>query len=641
MRYTSTSLKKRVRIFLACVCCALVIISGRLVYVQLFQAQSLRLLAAEQWYRDLPLEARRGAIFDRNGVLMTQSTLTYCIYVRPVAVQDASQVARVLADNLAMDYDFLLRRVQNKSQSEHLIKMQVEKDVAIRIVQQRVPGIYISQTFRRDYPLGATAGQVLGIVSIDGRGQAGIEAFYDSLLRGVNGRSAVASDLRGRPRACGTEFFVPSLPGHNMVLNIDAQIQRLVQDVLEKAHYEQGAQNVSALVMCIQSGGVVASASAPFFDMNDQPRNDAMRLMNEIKNLPMVNVLEPGSTFKIITLAAALEEGLTDENERFHCAGFHIIDGERVRCWKAKGHGSQTLAEGVMQSCNKVFMELGMRLGVERFYDYLRRFGIGRKTGIDTYGEPSGLLLDPRYVRPVDLARIAFGQAIAVSPIQFQNVLNAIVGDGILRTPRIVNNIPTLPGAVTAPNRGRIVSPETARRVREMMISVVNTGSGKHAGHAGFNIGGKTGTAQKYRDGIIDQGKYISSFIGFIEVAGVARYSVFVMVDEPSKAGYYGSIVAAPYVGQIFAGIIQIMNLPADPNLPGPFIPEWLLPPNAPPPLVTLPDVSGMQLFEAVAKLQTMGFFVQVSGTGVTANRTFPNAGSRLRNGEPVVIVTG
>jgi len=616
------------------------VISGRLVYVQLFQAQSLRMLAAEQWYRDLPLMAQRGSIFDRNGVLMTQSTLTYSIYVRPVAVTDSSRVASVLSEHLGMDYNFLKSRAENRSASEHLIKMQVEKEVAMNIVATRTDGIFISQTFNRYYPLGATGGQVLGMVSIDGRGQEGIEAYYDRILRGIDGRSAIASDLRGRPRAGAQEFFVPGIAGHDMHLNIDATIQRITQDVIARAHYEQGAQNVSALVMDITTGGVVASAAAPFFDMNDRPRHDALRLMNEIKNLPLLNVLEPGSTFKIITLAAAIEEGLTHEGEKFSCPGFKMIDGERVRCWRSKGHGTQTLAEGVMTSCNNVFMELAMRLGVERFYYYLERFGIGRKTGVDSFAEPSGLVLNPRYVRPVDLARIGFGQAIAVSPIQFQNVVGAIVGDGVLRTPRIVNSIPAMPGAVVAPSQGRIISEDTARRVREMLLGVVNQGSGKHAGHAGFHIGGKTGTAQKYRDGIIDQGKYISSFIGFLAVDGVARYSAFVMVDEPSRAGYYGSIVAAPYVGQIFEGIISHLNLPPDPNIPGPFIPEWLLPPNAPPPLVTMPDVSGQHIVEALAQLQTLGFVVEISGTGMTATGTFPANGSRLRHGEPVVIRT-
>ncbi|MCL2228629.1 MAG: penicillin-binding transpeptidase domain-containing protein, partial [Firmicutes bacterium] len=431
-----TSQKRRLKCFCAVCCCVLAVISGRLIYVQLFTASSLRILAAEQWYRDLPTMARRGNIFDSNGVLMAQSVLTYSIFVRPVAVDNPDRVAQILSDNLGLPFDFLRSRATNRSASEHLIKMQVEKDVAMNIVRNREPGILISPTYRRDYPLGHVGGQVLGMVSIDNRGQEGIEAFYDQFLRGIDGRVAVASDIRGRPIPNGQQFIVPPVPGKDMHLNIHSGVQAMVQDVIGRALVDHGAKSVSALVMNVQTGAVVASAAAPFFDMNNQPRHDAALLMSGIKNLPMINVLEPGSTFKILTLAMALEEGLISDADRFTCPGFRVIDGERVRCWRAKGHGTQTLAEGVAQSCNAVFMDLGLRLGVERFYYYLERFGIGRKVGIDSFAEPSGLLLPKQYVRNVDLARIAFGQAIAVSPIGFQTVLNAIIGDGILRTPR-------------------------------------------------------------------------------------------------------------------------------------------------------------------------------------------------------------
>ncbi|MDR0462021.1 MAG: PASTA domain-containing protein [Christensenellaceae bacterium] len=640
MQYTLTSQKKRLRILFATFACILLVISGRLVYVQLFTAQSLRLLAAEQWYRDLPLMAKRGGIYDANGMLMAQSTLTYSIYVRPVAVTNPERVATVLADHLGMSYDFLLAKAKNRGASEHLIKMQVEKDVALEIARHNEDGIFLSQTYRRDYPLGATGGQVLGLVSIDNHGQEGIEAYYNKYLRGVDGRSAVESDLRGKPLKNGSQYYVPSLDGHDLNLNIDANIQRMVQDVIQKAYIDQGAKNVSALVMDVATSGVVASASAPFYDLNNQPRDNVAELLAGIKNLPMINVLEPGSTFKIITLAAAIEEGLTKESDRFNCPGFRMIAGERVKCWRSKGHSTQTLAEGVAQSCNCVFMDLGLRLGVDKYYEYLAKFGIGKKVGIDTFAEPNGLILDKKFVREVDLARIAFGQAIAVSPIQFQTVLNAIVGDGIMRTPRIVNNVDGVPDAITTPNRGKILSDKTCERVRELMYGVVNVGSGKHAGHAGFNIGGKTGTAQKYKNGIIDQGKYISSFIGFLTVDGKAKYTAYLMVDEPSKQGYYGSIVAAPYVGQIFGEIIAYKGFKPDPNIKGPFIPEWLVAPNAPPPLVTLPDINGMELYKAIALLQTMGFYIDVDGDGDKALGTFPEKGSRLKIGEPVVVLS-
>jgi stage V sporulation protein D (sporulation-specific penicillin-binding protein) len=640
MQYTFTSQKKRLRVLFVCFSCALVVLTGRLVYVQLFTAQSLRVLAAEQWYRDLPLMAKRGSIYDANGVLMAQSTLTYSVYVRPVAVQNAERVAEILAEHLGMSYDFLLAKVKNRSASEHLIKMQVEKEVALEIAMHNEAGIFLSQTYRRDYPLGSTGGQIMGLVSVDNNGQEGVESYYNDYLRGIDGRSAVQSDLRGKPLKNGTQYYVEGKSGNDVHLNVDANIQRIVQDIINKAYIEQGAKSVSALVMDVATSGVVASASAPFYDLNNQPRDDVSWLLSGIKNLPMINVLEPGSTFKIITLAAALEEGLTTETDRFYCPGYRMIAGERVKCWRSRGHGSESLVEGVAQSCNCVFMDLGLRLGVEKYYEYLSKFGIGKKVGIDTGAEPNGLILDKKFVREVDLARIAFGQAIAVSPIQFQTVLNAIVGDGIMRTPRIVNHIDGAPNAVPTPNRGKILSDKTCERVRNLMYGAVTVGSGKHAGHAGFNIGGKTGTAQKYKDGIIDQGKYISSFIGFITVEGKAKYTVYLMVDEPSKQGYYGSIVAAPYVGQIFDEIIKYKKWTPDPNIKGPFIPEWSALPNDTIPLVEMPDVEGMELYKAVALLQAKGFFVDVDGDGDTAKSTFPSKGSLLKTGEPVVVVS-
>jgi stage V sporulation protein D (sporulation-specific penicillin-binding protein) len=640
LRYTQTTLKKRVRAFLLCIFCILFALTGRLVYIQLFTGSALRALAAEQWYRDLPLMAKRGNIYDRNGVLMAQNTLTYSVYVRPVAVTEPERAASVLAANLGLTYETVLAKVQNRGASEHLVQMQVEKPVAMKIIAENVGGILISQTYRRDYPLGAVGGQVLGLASVDNQGQSGLEVYYDKYLRGIDGRAAVESDLRGKPIKNGTEFYTPSTDGYDLRLNVDAAIQKILQDIVQTAYEDQGAKNVSALIMDIDSGGVIASGAAPFYDMNNQPRDNAAELLGQIKNLPMLNVLEPGSTFKIITLAAAIEEGVVSENDRFNCPGYRIIDGERVKCWRTRGHGVQTLAEGVCHSCNCVFMDLALRLGTDKYYEYLKKFGIGQKTGVDSFAEPGGLLLDKKWVRNVDLARIGFGQAIAISPVQFQTVVGAIVGDGTLKTPRIAKSINGLTDAVTAPDRGKILSENTCTRVKDLLYGVVNQGSGKHAGRAGYAIGGKTGTAQKYKDGIIDQGKYISSFIGFLSVDGKAKYSAYIMVDEPSKMGYYGSLVAAPYVGQMFEKMIEYLEIPPNPDIPGPFIPDYLNPPAKPEPLVELPSVEGLPLFEAIGKLQALKFFVETDGDGDTAIGTFPAKGSMLKSGEPVVIIT-
>jgi stage V sporulation protein D (sporulation-specific penicillin-binding protein) len=640
MQYTATSLKTRLRVFFIVIICVAVTITGRLCYVQLFRASALRFLAAEQWYRDLPLMAKRGNIYDRNGILMAQSTLTYSVYVRPVAVTNPENVAQVLSSHLKTDYNLMLSKAKNRGASDHLIKMQVDKSTAMEIVAHNENGIYISQTYNRDYPMGSTAGQVLGLVSVDSHGQGGVEAYYDTFLRGIDGRTAVQSDLRGRPIKNGETYYTPSIDGNNMVLNLDAQIQRAVQDICKRAYDDQGAKNVSALVMDMETGGVLASCAAPYFDMNMQPRENVTELLEQVKNLPMVNVLEPGSTFKIITLAAAIEEGITNESELFSCSGARMIGSERVKCWKSTGHGTQDLAHGVMTSCNCVFMDLAIRLGVDKYYEYLNKFGIGKKSGIDSFAEPSGLILKKETVRPVDLARIGFGQAIAISPIQFQSIMGAVVGDGILKTPRIVNHIENAPNVIQNPVKGRILSQKTVDRVRDMLYGVVSEGSGKHAGIEGFHVGGKTGTAQKYKDKIIDQGKYISSFIGFLTVDGRAKYSAYLMVDEPMKNGYYGSVVAAPYVGQIFNEIVDILSLKRDPNIHAALIPEWSTLPFALAKLVPMPDIAGMQIQKAITTLEMLGFFVEVDGDGALCTGSFPKAGSLLQKGEPIVVLT-
>jgi len=620
---------RRTKVFLVAVLCVLTALSGRLFYIQLISSNMLQLRASEQWYRDLPLMARRGNILDTNGRIMVESVPTYAVYVRPVAVTDADMVARVLSGLLPVSFDTVYTRATNRRASEWIIKMQIDRSTAIRIIAHNLDGVFLSQTYRRHYPMGVVGGQVLGIVSVDNHGQEGIEAFYNDILRGRDGRLATPSDLRGVPLRDGVDFFVPGIPGRDLVLNIDAGIQNIVQAAITRAYHEQAAQAVGALVFDIQTGGIVASASAPFFDMNDQPRDDITQLLAQMRNLPIVNVFEPGSTFKVLTIAIAIEEGLVDFDETFNCPGFRIINGERVRCWKTKGHGAQDLAASVRNSCNATIMDLALRIGVDKYYEYLQRFGIGIKTGVDFYGESAGLVLPKRYIRPVDLVRIGFGQAIATSPIQLVTAFAAIVGDGILRTPRFVREIPHAGTTVTSAERGRVISPETSARVRELLYGVVETGSGKRAAQNGFAIGGKTGTAQKYLDGVIAQGKYISSFLSFISVGGTPRYVVFLYVDQPSRQGYYGGIVAAPYVGQIYAEMIRYLGLRPDPNL----VTETPAP-------VTIPSVAGMALFDAMTLLRSHGFFVHVSGDGLTARGTHPVVGESLPRGSPVEIRT-
>lgn len=632
--YTATSERRRLLSFLIVALCVVLAVSGRLIWLQVFTGQLLQIRASEQWYRDLPLQAKRGDILDINGNVMAQSTLTYSVYLRPVAVVDKENTARTLSAVLSLDYSAVLKKAESRTVSEWLIKMQVEKDTAFNLISKNLDGVYLSQTYKRTYPYGSVAGQVLGLVSIDGRGQEGIEAYYNDYLMGTDGKIATESDLRGVRVEGGREYYIPSVDGADITLNIDAYIQNILQSTVEKARTEQMAKSVSALIMDVETGGIVAGGASPYYDLNNQPRDDPAVLLSQIKNLPIINVLEPGSTFKIITLAAAIEEDVVDlERDRFDCAGARTIAGERIRCWRSRGHGHQTLAEGVQNSCNCVFMELALRVGIDKYYEYLQRFGLGEKSGVDFFGEPSGLLLDKKWVRIVDLARIGFGQAIAVSPIQFLSAVIAIIGDGNLRTPQFVGS-----GSV----KRQIVSASTSETVRRLLYGVVTNGSGKKASVSGYKIGGKTGTAQKYKDGIIDQGKYISSFLGFLSVSGKPKYACYLYVDEPGTGVYYGSIVAAPYVGQIFSAITKYKNMPYDYSAKVEPVMNWGTGQMEyyETRFEFVPDVTGLTIVEAIAKISALGLFVEIDGGGDKAAGSFPSAGTQIKVGEPVVIFT-
>ncbi len=626
--YTNTSEKRRLFSFSIIALAVVMLLSGRLIWLQLFTGYALKVKAAEQWYRDLPLMAERGTIYDANGVVMAESKVTYSVYLRPVAIIDKEETAKEISSILSMSYDNILRKAESKTVSEWLIKMQVDKETAMKLTSKNLDGVYLSQTYTRDYPLGSVGAQVLGIVSVDSNGQEGIEAYYNDYLKGYDGKIATESDLRGIKIEDGKEYYVPSIPGQDLTLHIDAEIQNILQNTILKAKEEHKAKSVSGLIVDIETGGIVASASAPFYDLNDQPRDDILTLLTDIKNLPIINVLEPGSTFKILTLAAALEEGVVSLDDTFTCHGHKTISGEKIKCWKTKGHGEQTLAEGVNNSCNVVFMELALRLGVEKYYDYLEKFGIGIKSGVDFFGESSGLLLPEDSVRDVDLARIGFGQAIAISPIQFISTVSALVGDGILRTPEFVKSI----DGVDAPSneKGRIVSEETSKTVRELLYGVVTDGSGKKASVSGYQIGGKTGTAQKYENGVIAQGKYISSFLGYLSVENNPKYACFIYVDEPSTGVYYGSLVAAPYVGEVFGQITKNKDLSLNPE----YINED---DNV---MIKIPDIVGLGIEEAASLLADLGFFIEVDGEGDKIINSFPVQGTVVKKGEPIVLVT-
>lgn len=535
----------------------------KLIYVGAVRAGDLRVKALEQWYRDVPIRAERGAILDRNGVVLAASSTVYTLYARPVEIPLKEQAARILSETLELDYETLKGKLDSRS-SEITLKRGVDKQKMLEIVDSGVPGIYVSEDIKRVYPYGDFLTQVLGFTSSDVVGQTGLEAYYDKFLQGTDGYVLTAADLVGRKLPEGETYYTEGTPGADMYLNIDVNVQSIVENAVERAMLNHSAKAVGAIVMECDTGNILAMAQAPSFDLNEVPRDDVKTLLEMSRPKLISDVFEPGSTFKIITSALAIEAGLVNDSKRYYCGGSMSVDNQKIRCWRPQGHGSQTFAEGVKNSCNCVFMQAAMELGVDRFYEGLAAFGVTEKTGIDMSGEGAGLTIPQSSVKNVDLARIGFGQAVAMTPIELLCAAAAAVNGGYKVTPKLVAKIEDESGILLTgeePRGKRVISEKSSEILRGMLEAVVLEGSGKNAAVDGVRIGGKTGTAQKYENGQIARGKYISTFIGFAP-ADDPEYIALFMVDEPVGA-YYGGVVAAPYVGEIYLNMFEYLGYPS------------------------------------------------------------------------------
>lgn len=597
--------------------------------MQCLNSNFLNIKAAEQWLRDVPLKANRGEIYDCNGVCIAANKTTYDIYVRANSVENSAQVASFLSEMLELDENETLAKVCDKTKSEVKIKSQVDESVAKVIIEKNLSGVVFSLNSKRDYIFGNLLTQILGYTTIDGIGQAGLEAYYNEFLTGIDGKIFSEGDVIGRKLDSNLTYYEEAISGLNLGLNIDVEIQNIVENILERVVLEQKCKNVICVVIDPNNGNVIAMSTKPSFDLNDVPRDDVAYLNELSKNYPVVNVVEPGSTFKLITLSAALELGLTNENETFYCPGYRIVDGQKIKCWKTTGHGHQTLTDGVCNSCNCVFMDLAQRVGTERLYEYIEKFGFGSKTGIDFFAESTGIIMAEKNVKNVDLARIGFGHAIAVTPIQLICAVCSIVNGGTLYTPHIANSISndsTIVKSFDAEIKNTTISAETSNIIKKMMKAVVEHADGANASIAGYQIGGKTGTAQKYENGVIAQGKYVSSFVGFGPFEN-AKYAILLMVDEPSNGAYYGSIVAAPYAKEIFKNIFEIKNIEKTEEAEEIFC--------------EMPDVVGKNVAEAISTIKKAGLYVEVDGDGTFVLQQLPKAGTRIKVGSVVLIKLG
>ena len=625
MKTGSCTMRKRILIAFIMLCVVFAALFGRLFYLQIVDGKMLLSRAAEQWYRDLPLKASRGKILDRGGSVLAGNSDVFTLYARPNAVKDKENVAAEIASALELDAESVLKKLES-SVGEVTIKRKIDAETAYALREKNIGGLYYTLDTERNYPLGSTSSQILGFTNIDNVGQSGLESYYDKYLTGIDGYAYTTTDMAGREVEGGVTRYVPSIPGCDVTLSVDMNIQSFAQSAVETAATEFSARSASMVVMDVNTGGIVAMAKSPSFDLNDPPRND-LDLLNELsRNTMIVDMYEPGSTFKIFTTAAAIEAGVVSDNDSFYCAGSRTVDGQRIRCWRSIGHGSQHLAEGVKNSCNCVFMDLALRLGTDRFYSALDNFGLGKKTGVDFAGESSGMLMNKSNVKTVDLARIGFGQAVAVTPLQLIAGVSSIVNGGTLYKPYLVQKVSSYDGMTIAERAPevvrRTVSEATSARMREYLLGVVQSGGGSKAGVDGYAIGGKTGTAQKYVNGGIAQGKYVSSFIGFAP-ANDPKYAVLMIVDEPQGYMYYGSLVAAPYAGRVFKSIFEYECI--EPTL------------AVDKQYVLMPDVIGKSIADAAAELEAAGLNVECIGEGEVIAQT-PIAGTRVAVSDTVLI---
>ncbi len=525
-------------------------------------------LAIDQWTRDLPVRALRGDITDRNGVVLAKSQTTYDIYIRPRMIKDEEKAASELSAILGIDEKKLFEKLNKKNTSEFTVALSVSEEKMKLISSLDISGVYYSISSSRVYPYGSLCSQVIGFTSIDGKGQSGIEKYYDEVLSGENGKILTETDLLGIELEDGTAYIQKGVDGLDVELTISYKIQSVAENALKRAMIAYEPKSASSIVMDATSGEILAMASLPSLDLNELPRDDVEKLFALSRNRLISDIYEPGSTFKVLTAAMNIEEyskgnkNAFSNKHIFSSYGVRVIDGQKIKCWTKHDngkHSNQTLKEALQNSCNPVFVDIATSLGKDTVYKYLSAFGYGKQSGIDFVGEESGMLLSKSSAKLCDVARIGFGQTIAVTPLQLINATTAAINGGKLFEPHLIKSIKRN-GVTLYESSSKVISrpisKNTSEIMREYLYSVVEEGGGKNAKVEGVTVGGKTGTAQKYVNGKISQGKYVSSFVGFFPVES-PKYVVLVVIDEP-LGSYYGSVVAAPVAKEIIEGIVSL-----------------------------------------------------------------------------------
>ena len=627
---------KRIRITLLIIIVCLIIILGKVFYIQVFEYKKLNNLANNLWSRNLVIGANRGRIITSDNITVADNITTVSLVVVPNQIKNKDDVVKDLAKILDVSEDKISEHVMKKSSVEivHPEGRQLSFAVADKINELNYDGVYLLKEGKRFYPYGNLLSHVVGYVGIDNQGLSGLEVKYDEYLTGKNGAIKYFSDAKGN-KLDKSSVYVEPTNGLDLYLTINYNIQAAVERELDNVINKYDADGAWAIVMDPNNGEILALASKP--DFNPANYQDySIETIN--RNLAIWATYEPGSTFKIITLAASIEEKTVDLlNDTFYDGGSVNVEGARIRCWKAGGHGAQTYLQVVQNSCNPGFVSLGNKLGKEKLFSYINNFGFGKKTGIDLNGESSGILFSLNNVGPVELATTAFGQGISVSAIQQITAVAAAINGGTLYKPQIVKRIvePNT-GEIVLENKPQIVrkvvSNETSATVRMALETVVAYGTGRNAYIEGYRVGGKTGTAQKVKNGIYMKGNYILSFIGFLP-ADNPQAIVYVAVDNPKGITQYGGTVSAPIAKNIMIDIIDELKIaPSNYTLDKTY--NWY-----DIKYTTIPDVIGLEITEA--KKQLKNLIVEYSGSGKIVKTISPSPGTYVKENSTIKILLG
>lgn len=593
--YQIANMTVKKRILLVFIGCIIVFVTMiiRLVYVQFFLHESLTEKATDSWLRDITFTADRGLILDKQGEVLVDNVSAPSVVVVPRQVANAEKTAEYLAEILQMSYDKALENVTKhaKSVSIHPEGRKISEEQAEMLRELNLSGVYLAKDSKRFYPHDHYLAHVLGFTGIDNQGLMGLELTYDDLLKGEQGSLSYFSDARQRRIERLADVYDAPLDGLNLQTTIDLNVQSIIERELDLAVAKYNPDGALAIAVHPKTGGILGMATRPTFSPESY-QNYKAEIFD--RNLPIWSTFEPGSTFKIITLAAALEENLIDlEKDHFVDRGSITVGGAKLRCWKSGGHGRQSYLEVVENSCNPGFVNLGLSLGKEKLFTYIRDFGFGQKTGIDLNGEGSGILFQLENVGPVELGTTSFGQGVSVTPIQQVMAVAAAINGGYLYEPYIAEKFIDPITEETVQEREpklkkRVISEQTSQQIREALESVVANGTGRPAYVHGYRVGGKTGTAQKVgSDGRYMQNNYIVSFIGFAP-ANEPEIVVYVAIDNPKDTVQFGGVVAAPIVGTIIHDSLTALNVPkSDEGLEKKYV--W---PEEPP--VKVPDVIGL-----------------------------------------------